>query len=518
MSDAGAPTPPGLPDRAARMGFYRRRLAARLRFLRRTAACFGAVVGLALALGLLLADDGLAVALIFGTGVGAATGALFSRKLLALFDRDQVLAPALVVLPPFQDLRFSWAGPGDLAEIDGALDEEVVQANHWSEQDRADVLLVPRLPGFAASTFTWVVRDRATGELVGATACEDDAVQPGIVSIGLWLAPGQRGLGRGAEVLERAVPLVQARLRSDPGGFAGDPDQLTLSTDADNAAMRRTAERAGGLELGSYPHLLPDGSEIEVVRYWFGSGQPPSATVAATAAAGSGRAAPPDSDLVLSRRLVITVAVLAVALLGAITVRSVTGARDHQDDLVAASVRAAEDVRVDLFLDEYGPLVVEPSPSTPAPRPGGTTTTRPLRQAEAELLRTPAGDGEFVVTWRPRSGGTVQLSALRVPEQDERELFTTDDRSDDGELHPFAIAVDGGSLVVAIVPAITETVLLEVDGADPIALPTIDLTDRGAPAGAARAVASVVPGDASGATLTAVDANGSRTTAVVRAT
>jgi RimJ/RimL family protein N-acetyltransferase len=102
----------------------------------------------------------------------------------------------------------------------------------------------------------------ADGRLVGdIQARQDPAYEPpGLFDLGIELFSDQRGHGYGAT----ALTLMTAFLFEEEHAV-----RVSLSTDVDNVAMRRAAEKAGfsleGIMRGFWP--VPDGSARDVALY-----------------------------------------------------------------------------------------------------------------------------------------------------------------------------------------------------------------------------------------------------------
>lgn len=505
----------GPPDRAARLALYRRRHGRELQRLQSTAVAWGAVLAVLTAALLVWAGGpGTAASLVVGAVAGSLMAGLLWRQRLDAYDRRMTAPHRLEDLPEFDDLVFRWAGPDDVPMLDAALDGAVVEANHWSEQDRTDHLLSTFIPGVVAGSFSWVVRDRSTGDLVGAVSCSDDPTEWGVVSIGLWLTADERGQGRGVEVLERAVPTVLALLRSYGPAFRGDPDQLTLSTDAANTAMLRTAERAGGEQAGTYVLEYADGTTARSVRFRFRAGAPAGMRTPAQERRHRRRRTE-------SRALAAAAVVLLLVAWGSWRSRQDDRAqhrREVWDDVLTAKVLGDPQTAAMAasILDDPAPTPsFDASPPYEGydphepPEPGATGATTTIPRREEVIDGGTLDDVGYRVTWgRDAIGNDVRVTVEAPGEEPDSDAI--DDLGYDGGIESVTVPVAGGTYVLAWVPAITKAVVYEVDGQDPVSIAPIDLTERGGEPDTPLLVAALLRSGAADATLTTVDARGNR--------
>jgi [ribosomal protein S5]-alanine N-acetyltransferase len=124
-----------------------------------------------------------------------------------------------------------------------------------------------RLQRRVAASGTWhhtelFLAVEASGRLVGDVQArrDDQTMPPGLFEVGLGLFATARGKGVGTEALQ----LVTDHLFVDEAAH-----RVQLSTDVDNEAMRRAAEKAGytfeGVLRGFWP--VPDGPPRDYAMY-----------------------------------------------------------------------------------------------------------------------------------------------------------------------------------------------------------------------------------------------------------
>jgi RimJ/RimL family protein N-acetyltransferase len=139
----------------------------------------------------------------------------------------------------------------DVGALGAVFDRVAMTANGWTTGQRRAALLN-------------AVRGRLLGQVL--VVCTREGRPIGTVhvdlgrdprSIGLILGPQGRGQGFGYEAMRAALPYFSSR-----GG-----SKLILETDIGNAAMRRIAERLGGIAMTEYVHTLPNGESRQAVRY-----------------------------------------------------------------------------------------------------------------------------------------------------------------------------------------------------------------------------------------------------------
>lgn len=156
-----------------------------------------------------------------------------------------------------ESLDLRWATPADAADIAASIDDEVVRAFGWDEEERRLAVVAMTTPSGAWATRAWLARDARTGSLVACTEVTREPARPGTGVIGIWVAPAHRGQGLATEVL-RLVLANQAQ-----AGY----ERLELATAIDNLAMQRAALAAGAREVERYRHTLPDGEVVDAIRY-----------------------------------------------------------------------------------------------------------------------------------------------------------------------------------------------------------------------------------------------------------
>ena len=137
-----------------------------------------------------------------------------------------------VTLRPFRDGEFDALWAAETADR-GEYQAPVPDAEGHRDRLRQRV----------ASSGTWTRTElllaiEAGGELVGDLQArrDDQTMPPGVFEVGIGLFPGSRGEGVGTE----ALGLLTDFLFGEEGAR-----RVQLSTDVDNAAMRRAAEKVG---------------------------------------------------------------------------------------------------------------------------------------------------------------------------------------------------------------------------------------------------------------------------------
>jgi ribosomal-protein-alanine N-acetyltransferase len=155
-----------------------------------------------------------------------------------------VLSRGEVTLRPFREDELD-----RLLEITAVL--PVDDGVHWAPRDRESLSRKIRSSG------TWTPDGRidlaveTEGRLVGEiqARCPKNSLPPGAFELGVELFDeASRGRGIGT----RAVGLMTALLFDEEGAH-----RVQLSTDVDNAAMRRTAERLGFAFEGVLRKFMP---------------------------------------------------------------------------------------------------------------------------------------------------------------------------------------------------------------------------------------------------------------------
>lgn len=139
------------------------------------------------------------------------------------------------------------------------IDDVVVEAMGWREEDVLKVRWQTLMPMASVLTREFAATDVETGAVVGGCSYNDDPRDPAAGAIGIWVGPEHRGQGYGAEMLRLMIDRGE-RWHQGP---------LSLLTSRDNEAMRRTARAAGGEEVEEFDHELPNGVQVPAVRYLF---------------------------------------------------------------------------------------------------------------------------------------------------------------------------------------------------------------------------------------------------------
>jgi len=166
------------------------------------------------------------------------------------------LRGANVTLRPFRD-----------GDFDRLWSEETVDRGEFQAPVPVDDTYRDRLRSRADASGTWTRTElmlaiEARGVLAGDVQArrDDDAMPPGLFEVGIGVFRGCRGRGIGTE----ALSLLTDYLFMDEAAH-----RVQLSTDVDNVAMRRSAEKAGytfeGVLRGFWPS--PDGAARDHVLY-----------------------------------------------------------------------------------------------------------------------------------------------------------------------------------------------------------------------------------------------------------
>jgi RimJ/RimL family protein N-acetyltransferase len=145
--------------------------------------------------------------------------------------------------------------PPDAAAVGATLDDEVLTAHGWREEDRQSWVECIERGELQPSVLA--VCDRATGQVLGTVSVAPSHMGFQIGSVGVMLGPDGRGRGIAAEALSAALPYFHSL------GL----EELVIETDEDNIAMRRSAEAVGATLAQRYTHELPNGRRVAAVRY-----------------------------------------------------------------------------------------------------------------------------------------------------------------------------------------------------------------------------------------------------------
>jgi RimJ/RimL family protein N-acetyltransferase len=166
------------------------------------------------------------------------------------------LRGASVTLRPFRD-----------GDFDQLWSEETVDRGAFQAPVPTDDTYRERLRKRVEASGTWT-RDELLlaiereGSLVGDVQArhDDDTMPPGLFEVGIGVFRGCRGRGVGTE----ALTLLTDHLFIDEAAH-----RVQLSTDVDNVAMRRSAEKAGytfeGVLRSFWP--VPDGTARDHAMY-----------------------------------------------------------------------------------------------------------------------------------------------------------------------------------------------------------------------------------------------------------
>jgi RimJ/RimL family protein N-acetyltransferase len=138
------------------------------------------------------------------------------------------------------------------------IDEEVIQAMGWSEQDVEAITTMSRDPLLMAQRgFIMVAEPGQEDQVLGVVSLTRIPGQAAEAGLGLWMAPEARGRGLGPAAIRLAAEMCWQ------SGVA----VLTLGTTAGNVSMQRCYLAAGADLFDTCENELPDGRIVDSSWY-----------------------------------------------------------------------------------------------------------------------------------------------------------------------------------------------------------------------------------------------------------
>ena len=153
---------------------------------------------------------------------------------------DPPLSDGLVTLRP-------WGEEGDVEAITAACNDRAIAEfldlipYPYTERDARDYIAGSR-EGWAEGTMTnFAIADSRSGEPIGSIGVRWLDPEQGVIEVGYWVAPEERGRG----ICTHALRLVSRWVLAEHG-----QERLQLRADEQNPASRKVAENAGFTQEG----------------------------------------------------------------------------------------------------------------------------------------------------------------------------------------------------------------------------------------------------------------------------